>query len=102
MNDSKLGEPAATIDVLKEMKDQMAALSAKMEELQRSHSGEPSHTVQEEDEDDDNGPGNLVTLTESTQVFLEAAFSATLANADRKKRVERIGVSDCDSIRCPK
>ena len=84
------------------MKDQIAALPAKVEELQCSQSGEPSHTVREEDEDDDKGPGNLVTLTESTQVFLEASFSATLANADHKKRVECIGVPDCDSIRCPK
>ena len=34
--------------------------------------------------------------------FLEAAFSTTLTNADRKKWVDRVGVPDCDSIRCPK
>ena len=89
----------STVNLLREMKDQIAALTAKVEEL---HSG---LTTQGEKEDDATGPGNnLVTLTESTQAFLEAAFyaSATFANADHKKWVERIGMPDCDSIQCPK
>ena len=52
--------------------------------------------VQEEgDNEDEELSGSLVSL-------LEAAFSTTLANADRKKRVDCVGVPDCDSIRCPK
>ena len=43
-----------------------------------------------------------MTLTESTRAFLEAAFSATLANADRKKRVECIGMPYYDCIWSPK
>ena len=62
-----------------------------------------SLTVQEgEDNKDEDLSGNLVSLSESTHAFLEAAFSTTLANADRGKRVDRVGVPDCDSIRCPK
>ena len=40
--------------------------------------------------------------SESTHAFLEAAFSTTLANTDRKKSVSCVGVPDCDSIQCPK
>ena len=43
-----------------------------------------------------------MSLSESAHAFLEAAFSTTLTNADRKKRVDRVGVPDCDGIRCPK
>ena len=39
--------------------------------------------VQEGDDDGKEDPGNLVTLMESTQAFLEVAFSFMLANADR-------------------
>ena len=92
----------STASLLREMKDQIIALTTKVEELEHNQAGDSGLTTQGEDEDDATGPGNLVTLTESTQAFLEAAFSATLANADRKKWVERIGVPDCDSIRCLK
>ena len=57
---------------------------------------------EEEDNENEDLSGNLVSLSESTHAFLEAAFSTTLANADRKKRVGRVGVPNCDSIRCPK
>ena len=52
--------------------------------------------------EDEELSGSLVSLSESTHAFLEAAFSTTLTNADRKKRVDHVGVPDCDSIRCPK
>ena len=100
MSDPETATSTATL--LKEMKDQMVVLTAKVEELQHNQTGEPSLMVQEEEEDNAMGPGNLVALTESTKAFLEAAFSTTLANAYRKKRVECIGVQDCYSIRCPK
>ena len=53
-------------------------------------------------QDDATGPGNLVTLTESTQAVLEVTLSTTLANTNCKKGIEHIGVLDCDSIWCPK
>ena len=35
-------------------------------------------------------------LSEVTKTFLEAAFSATMLNEDRKKRIGKIGVPDYD------
>ena len=92
----------STASLLREMKDQITVLTTKVEELEHNQAGDSGLTTQVEDEDDAMGPGNLVTLMESTQAFLEAAISTMLANTDRKKWVERIGVPDCDSIRCPK
>ena len=57
---------------------------------------------EEEDNEDEDLSGNLVSLSESTHTFLEVAFSTTLANADRKKRVSLVGVPNCDGIQCPK
>ena len=93
----------STMDLLKEMKEQMATLTSKVETLQQKQASDASFMVQEEeDNEDDELSGSLVSLSESTHAFLEAAFSTTLTNADRKKRVDRVGVPDCDSIRCPK
>ena len=44
--------------------------------------------------------GELVELLEQICSFLEAAFSTTLINADRKKQIAQIGILDCDKIRC--
>ena len=77
----------------------------KVEELQQKQvATEWSHMVHEGgDDNDDEGPArNLVMLTESMQVFFEMAFSSRLANADRRKRVEHIGMPSCDIIWCPK
>ena len=93
----------STMDLLKKMKEQMATLTSKVETLQQKQASDASLMVQEEeDNEDDELSGSLVSLSESTHAFLEAAFSTTLTNADRKKRVDRVGVPDCDSIRCPK
>ena len=93
----------STVILLKKMKDQMTVLIAKLEELEHNQAGDLGLTTQGEEEDDATGSGNdLVTLMESTQAFLKAAFSATLVNTDHKEWVERIGVPDCNSIRCPK
>ena len=82
----------------------MATLMSKVGIIQQKQEDvESSHMVQEKGHDDnDEGLGTLVALTESTQAFLEAAFSSMLANADHKKQIEYIGVPDCDSIQCPK
>ena len=92
----------STMDLLKEMKEQMATLMSKVETLQQKQASDASLMVQEEDNEEEELSGSLVSLLESTHAFLEAAFSTTLTNADRKGRVDRVGVPDCDSIRCPK
>ena len=33
---------------------------------------------------------------------MKAAFSGTISNEDRRKRVEKVGVPDCDQVHCPK
>ena len=92
----------STVVLKKEMKDQIAALIAMVEELQHNQTWNSSLTVQEEEEENAMGPGNLVALMEFIQAFLKASLSTTLANADCTKRVDHIGVLDCDSIWCPK
>lgn len=93
----------STLDLLKEMKEQMAALTSKVETLQQKQASDASVMVQEEEDNEvEDLSGNLVSLSESTHAFLEAAFSTMLANAGRKKQVSRVGVPDCDSIQCPK
>ena len=46
--------------------------------------------------------GKLVELSEKTSAFLEAAFSMTLSNADRRKRIAHIRIPDVHKIHCPK
>ena len=92
-------EEKTTVELLKEMQRQMVSLQSKVDEMQQKQ--HPTAVDHEAIEDED-GSGNLVELSETTKSFLEAAFSATVANTDRKKRLDRIGVPDCDAIRCPK
>ena len=93
----------STMDLLKEMKEQMATLTSKVETLQQKQVSDASLMVQEEeDNEDEELSGSLVSLSESTHAFLEAAFSTMLTNADHKKQVDRVGVPDCNNIRCPK
>ena len=73
----------STMDLLKEMKEQMATLTSKVETLQQKQASDASLMVQEEEDNkDDELSGSLVSLSESTHAFLEAAFSTTLTNAD--------------------
>ena len=93
----------STMDLLKEMKEQMAMLTSKVEMLQQKQASDVSVMVQEEEDNEDEYlSGNLVSLSESTHAFLKAAFFTMSANTDHKKQVSRVGVPDCDSIRCPK
>ena len=88
-----------TIDLLKEMQQQMVSLQSKVDKMQqKQHETAVDHKVIE----DEDGSGNLVELSETTKSFLEAAFSTTVANTDCKKWLDRIRVPDCDVIRCPK
>lgn len=78
-------------------------LVTEVEEIQQTQTAGPSQVANKGEDGDDEGlTGNLVTLMELMQAFLETAFSSTLTNADRKKWVEHIGVPDCNSIQCPK
>ena len=75
----------STMDLLKEMKEQMATLTSKVETLQQKQASDASVMVQEEeDNEDEDLSGNLVSLSESMHAFLKATFSTTLANMDRK------------------
>ena len=79
-----------TIDLLKEMQQQMVSLKTKineMEQQQKQHTSAEDHEVIE----DEDGSGKLVELSETTKSFLEAAFFAAVTNTDRKKRLDWIG-----------
>ena len=90
-----------TLELLKEMKQQMVSLQSKVNEMQQQQKQHSTAGDHKEIEDEDS-LGDLVELLETTKAFLEAAFSRTVANADRKKWLNRIGIPDCDAIRCPK
>ena len=89
--------------ILWEMMQQMTRLQEKVDALQKNPQADSRQDSEEEAED---GMGGLVQFMEmtktQTKTFLEAAFSSTMANANRKKGVRRIGLQDCDQIRCPK
>ena len=90
----------STAQLLQEMKAQMDAIRDQMETIQRN---QPVTDVTNSDEEGEEVSGpRLVTLNDTTRAFLEAAFSGTMLNEERKKRVEKIGVPDCNQIRCPK
>ena len=92
-------EPSETLKILLEVKKQMAELEGKVDSMQRTGTSSSFDADPEETED---SAGKLVELSEETSAFLEAAFSTTLSNAERRKRIAHIGISDCDKIRCPK
>ena len=68
----------AMTDVLKELKEKMATLVSKIDEIQQAQVTGSSHIAKEgEGDDDEDSAKNLVILTESMQAFLEAAFLQT-------------------------
>ena len=90
-----------TNQLLQDMMKQMMTLQEKVEAIQSSRN-EVSNSRHEFDDEKEDGDRGLVQLMETMKTLLEAAFSGTITNADRKKRVEKIGITDCDQIRCPK
>ena len=82
------------------MLKQILTLQEKVDTIQKK-SLTPSE-VGDSDDEMEGSSGNLVELSETTKAFLEAAFLATMPNEDRKKRVVKVGIPDCDQIRCPK
>ena len=77
----------------------MAELEGKVDSMQRIGTSTSFDADPEENED---SAWKLVELSEETSAFLEAAFSMTLSNADRRKRKAHIGIPDCNKIHCPK
>jgi len=94
------GDSSETNRLMQEMMKQMEALQEKVDAIQKN-STTPPEVGESEDEMESNS-GGLVGLSEPTKTFLEAAFSAVMSNEDRKKRVGKVGIPDCDQIRCPK
>ena len=80
----------------------MTALQEKVEAIQKNPtSGDTNSRQKDSDDEMEDSSGWLVQLTETTKSFLEAAFSGTISNEDRRKRVEKVGDPDC-RVRCPK
>ena len=92
-------EPSEMLRILLEVKKQMAELEGKVDSMQCPGTSSSFDADPEENED---SARKLVELSEETSALLEAAFSTTLSNADRRKRIAHIGIPDCDKIRCPK
>ena len=92
-----------TNQLIQEMMKQMMALQEKVEAIQKNPaSGDTNSRQKDSDDEMEDSSGRLVQLTETTKSFLEAAFSGTISNEDRRKRVKKVGVPDCDQVRCPK
>ena len=97
---SEEGDSNDTNSLIREMLKQVSMLQEKVDSIQKK-SVTPSE-VGDSDDEMEGSSGSLVELSETTKAFLEAAFSATMPNEDRKKRVVKVGIPDCDQIRCPK
>ena len=97
---SEEGDSNDTNSLIREMLKQVSTLQEKVDAIQKK-SVTPSE-VGDSDDEMEGSSGSLVELSETTKAFLEAAFSATMPNEDRKKQVVKVGIPDCDQIRCPK
>ena len=91
-----------TNSLLKQMMEQMSQLQEQVNTLQSQQEAVTGAVVMAETEEGEHDDGGLVEVTDATRTFLGAAFSAMMDNEDRKKRIRRIGVPNCDQIRCPK
>ena len=96
------GQENDTNKLIQEMMKQMTTLQEKVDAIQKNPPTSESKLGGDSDNEMEVGTDGLVELMETTKTFLEAAFTATMSNEDRKKRVGRIGVPNCDQIRCPK
>ena len=83
------------------MLKQVLMLQEKVDAIQKK-SVTPSE-VGDSDDEMEGSSGSLVELSETTKAFLEAAFMATMPNEDRKSvGIVKVGIPNCDQIRCPK
>ena len=86
--------------LIQEMLRQVSTLQEKVDTI-RKKSVMPSE-VGDSDDKMEGSSGSLLELWETIKAFLEAAFSATMPNEDRRKRVGKVEITDCDKIRCLK
>ena len=82
--------------------EQMSQLQEQENTLQSQQEAVTGAVVMAETEEGEHDDGGLVEVTDATRTFLGAAFSAMMDNEDCKKWIRRIGVPNCDQIRCPK
>ena len=94
------GSSGNTNELLRKMMKQATRLNEKVDTIEK-RSEDPTRSRGDSEEETEEDSGGLVQLTKTTKTFLEAAFSWTLSNVDRKKGVDKVGVPDCDQIRCP-
>ena len=87
-------------ELLQKMSEQMAHLREEVEALRAERIHRPLRDDEEEEEGE--AGSRLIPLSEATKALLETAFSSNLSNPDRRKRVDRFGVPECDHTRCPK
>ena len=87
------GDSNDTNSLIREILKQVSTLQEKVDAIQKSVT--PSE-VGDSDDEMEGSSGSLVELSETTKAFLEAAFSTTMPNEDRKKRVVKVGIPDCD------
>ena len=73
-----------TNELLHEMMKQVTRLNEKVDTIEK-RSTDPTGSRGNSEEETEEDPGGFVQLTKITKTFLEAAFSGTLPNADRKK-----------------
>ena len=92
---SEEGDSNDTNSLIQEMLKQVSTLQEKEDTIQKK-SVTPSE-VGDSDDEIEGSSGSLVELSETTK-----AFSATTPNEDRKKRVVKVGIPNCDQICCPK
>ena len=87
-------------ELLQKMSEQMAHLREEVEALRAERIHRPLRDDEEEEEGE--AGSRLIPLSEATKALLETAFSSNLSNPDRRKRVDRFGVPECNHTRCPK
>ena len=92
-----MADETSTAQRLQEMKAQMDALYEQMATIQRLQPGTADANNSDEEAEETSRTGTrLVTLSDTTRTFLEAAFSGTMTNEDRRERVNKIGIPNCD------
>ena len=97
---SKEGDSNDTNSLIREMLKQVSTLQEKVDVIQKK-SVMPLE-VEDLDDEMEGSTRGLVELSETMKDFLEAAFLTTMPNEDRKKQVGKVGIPNCDQIRCLK
>lgn len=93
---------AATMDLLKEMKEQVTTLMSKVEALQQKQTSETSPMVQEGKTTTMRTYPGIGAIIEVYTGFFGGSILHHIGKHRPQKRVDHVGVPNCDSIRCPK